>query len=170
VSCEWPYFSHKKISIADIARGYGSAIRYSGDLDFATVDYVGIDVSSKFMSMYDVLLNRELPKSWRIQFVRASANESIFKDSSLDIVFSASSLHHLEVNAVINWISKALKAGGLFILNEPSEMNPFARIGRKIVRDYHTKSEKPLLPSKLNRICQQHSLRLKYEKTILSNY
>src|SRR5215216_2191391 len=156
VSSEWPDFSHKTLSIADIACGYGSAIRYLGDLDFAGVDYVGIDVSSKFMLMYDIILNRELPKSWRVQFIRASANKSIFKDSSLDIVFSTSSLHHLDVNAVVAWISKALKPGGLFLLNEPSEMNPFARIGRKMIRNYHTKGEKPLLPNKLNRICQQH--------------
>jgi SAM-dependent methyltransferase len=116
------------------------------------------------MLMYDIILNRELPKSWRVQFIRASANKSIFKDSSLDIVFSTSSLHHLDVNAVIFWISKALKPGGLFILNEPSEINPFARIGRKFIRNYHTKGEKPLLPNKLNRICQQHKLCLKYEK------
>jgi SAM-dependent methyltransferase len=164
VSCEWPDISHKMLSIADIGCGSGSAIKYLGDLDFASVDYVGIDVSSKFMLMCDVMLNRELPKSWRVQFVRASANKSIFKDSSLDIVFSASALHHLEVDAVIYWISKALKPGGLFILNEPSEMNPFAKIGRKIIRDFHTKGEKPLLPNKLNRICQQNNLRLKYEK------
>src|SRR5919106_157057 len=164
VSCEWPDVSQKTLSIADIGCGYGSAINFLGGLDFASVDYVGIDVSSKFMSMCHVMLNRELPKSWRVQFVRASANKSIFEDSSLDIVFSASALHHLEVDTVINWISKALKPGGLFILNEPSAMNPFAWIGRKIIYDFHTKGEKPLLPNKLNRICQQNNLRLKYER------
>jgi SAM-dependent methyltransferase len=164
VSCEWPDFSNKTVSIADIGCGSGSAIRDLGLLDFAFVDYVGIDVSSKLMSMYKSFLDRELPKKWKIQFIRASANKSIFKDSSLDIVFSASALHHLEVDSVINWISKALKPGGLFILNEPSEMNPFAKIGRKIIRDFHTKGEKPLLPDKLNRICQQKNLCLRYEK------
>jgi SAM-dependent methyltransferase len=164
VSCEWPDFSHKTLSIADIGCGYGSAIKFLGGLDFASVDYVGIDVSFKFMSMCDVMLNGELPKSWNVQFLRASANRSLFNDSSLDIVFSASSLHHLEVDTVISWISKALKPGGLFILNEPSEMNPFAKIGRKIIRNFHTKSEKPLLPNKLKQTCQNNSLSLKYEK------
>lgn len=103
VSSEWPDFSYKTLSIADIACGYGSAIRYLGDLDFAGVDYVGIDVSSKFMLMYDIILNRELPKSWRVQFIRASANKSIFKDSSLDIVFQ----HHL----CIIWMSMQLFSG-----------------------------------------------------------
>jgi SAM-dependent methyltransferase len=161
---EWPDFSNKIISIADIGCGSGSAIRDLGNLDFASVDYVGIDVSSKLMSMFDAFLERELPKNWRLMFIRASANKSIFKDSSLDIVFSASALHHLDVNPVIKWVSKALKPGGLFILNEPSEMNPFAKIGRRVIRDFHTKGEKPLVPNKLKRICQQNDLSLKYEK------
>jgi hypothetical protein len=72
---------------------------------------VGIDVSSKFMSMCCVMPNSELPKSWKVLFVRTSANKSIFKDSSLDNVFSASALHHLDVDSVINWISKALNQG-----------------------------------------------------------
>jgi SAM-dependent methyltransferase len=164
VSCEWPDLSSKAVSIADIGCGSGSAIRDLGNLDFASVDYVGIDVSSKLMSMYDRFLDRELPKKWRIQFIRASANKSIFRDGSLDIVFSASALHHLKVEVVVNWVSKALKPGGLFILNEPSDMNPFAKIGRKMVRDFHTKGERPLLPNKLNRICRQKSLNLRYEK------
>jgi SAM-dependent methyltransferase len=163
VSCEWPDVSHKTLSITDIGCGYGSAINFLGGLEFASVDYVGIDVSFKFMSMCNSL-NRELPKSWKVQFLRASANRSLFNDSSVDIVFSASALHHLEVDSVVSWISKALKPGGLFILNEPSAMNPFAKIGRKIIRNFHTKGEKPLHPNKLKQICQNNSLSLKYEK------
>jgi SAM-dependent methyltransferase len=164
LSCEWPDLSSKTVAIADIGCGCGSAVRDLGDLNFASVDYVGIDVSLKLMSVYKTMLDRELPKNWMIQFIRASANKSIFKDGSLDIVFSASALHHLEVYATIKWVSKALKQGGLFILNEPSEMNPFAKIGRKFIRDFHTKGERPLVASKINQICKQNNLNLVYEK------
>ena len=55
VSREWPDFPNKSVSIADIGCGSGSAIRDLGDLDFASVDYVEIDVSSKLMLMYRIV-------------------------------------------------------------------------------------------------------------------
>jgi SAM-dependent methyltransferase len=67
-----------------------------------------------------------IPDNWNIRFIRASANMGLFKENSLDIVFSASALHHLELNAVVEWVSKSLKPNELLILHEPSSGNPFA--------------------------------------------
>jgi SAM-dependent methyltransferase len=164
ITDEWPDYSRKNICVGEIGCGSGSAIRFLVRIDFAKVDYVGIDISLQSMLRCEEISTGILPLSWKVQFVRASANTSLFKDNSLDIVFSTSALHHLDVNNVIKWISKSLKYGGLFILNEPSEMNPFARLGRKIVRDFHTKGEKPLLPQNITKIASEYNLNLRYEK------
>jgi SAM-dependent methyltransferase len=164
ITAEWPDYSQKNICVVDIGCGSGSAIRFLVGINFAKVDYVGIDISLLSMLRCDEFSISALPPSWRVQFVRASANTSLFKHNSLDIVFSTSALHHLRVDEVIKWASNSLKHGGLFILNEPSEMNPFAKLGRKVVRDFHTKGEKPLRPENIKKIATKHNLHLRYEK------
>jgi SAM-dependent methyltransferase len=164
ITDEWPDYPQKNICVVEIGCGSGSAIRFLNSINFSKVDYVGIDISLQSMLTCEEMYAGILQPSWKVQFVRASANTSLFKDNSLDMVFSTSALHHLDVNNVIKWISKSLKFGGLFILNEPSEMNPFAKLGRKVVRDFHTKGEKPLLPKKITKIASEYNLHLKYEK------
>ena len=160
---EWPDYSRKDISIAEIGCGSGSAIRLLLGIKFPSVDYVGIDVSLQTMLAHRD--NDKYPNPyWKVRFVRASANTGLFKENALDMVFSTSALHHLKVNEVIKWTSKSLKRGGLFIMNEPSEVNPFARLGRKFVRDFHTKGERPLHPKKIKKIANEYNLHLRYEK------
>jgi SAM-dependent methyltransferase len=158
---EGTYPNH--VNIVDIGCGTGSAITYLHKLEFQKVDYIGIDVSIKIMRMHSAG-GQNFPDNWNIRFIRASANKAIFQDNSLDIVFSASALHHLELATVIKWISRSLKPNGLLILHEPSSSNPFAKIGRKLVRDFHTKGEKPLLPKHIEDLAYNHSLILIYEK------
>jgi SAM-dependent methyltransferase len=164
IIAEWPDYSQKNICAVDIGCGSGTAIRFLVCVNFAKVDYVGMDISLHSMLRCEEVSTSRLPPGWKVQFVRASANMSLFKDNSLDIVFSTSALHHLHVDDVIKWISKSLKSGGLFILNEPSEMNPFAKLGRKVIRNFHTKGEKPLLPENIKKIANKYNLYLSYEK------
>ena len=163
ISEEWPDFSQKNVSIAEIGCGSGSGIKLLLGVKFPSVDYVGMDISLQTM-----LAHRDSEKhsstKWKVRFVRASATTGLFKENSLDMVFSTSALHHLKVDEVIKWTSKSLKPGGLFIMNEPSEVNPFARLGRKFVKDFHTKGERPLHPKKIEKIANEHGLHLSYEK------
>jgi SAM-dependent methyltransferase len=160
---EWPDYSQKNVSIVEIGCGPGSALRFLSGINFAGVDYVGIDVSVQSM-LTSKDLYKGLTPNWKVRYVRASANTGLFKDSTLDLVFSASALHHLRVNDVIKWVSKSLKSGGLFIMHEPTETNPFARLGRRMVKDFHTKGEKPLDPKKIRKIANDNNLDLIYEK------
>ena len=162
ITDEWSDYPQRSIHVAEIGCGPGSAIRYLTGINFAKVDYVGIDVS--FQSM---IRSRDLCKinpNWSVRFVRATANKAMFKNDTLDMVLSNSALHHLRVDDVINWVSKSLKSGGLFIMHEPSEKNPFAKLGRKFVRDFHTKGEKPLDPRKIEKIANENGLQLIHEK------
>jgi SAM-dependent methyltransferase len=161
IAKEWPDHSNRTISIVDLGCGQGSAISFLDSIEFLGVEYIGIDVS---MKMLEDAIKIKFPNNWKIKFVRASANERIFKENSLDIIFCAGALHHLQTNAVIRWISSSLKPNGLFILNEPSDKNPFAKIGRRVVHDFHTKGEKPLVPSEVKRIAAHSNLELRYEK------
>ncbi|HJR48880.1 MAG TPA: class I SAM-dependent methyltransferase [Nitrososphaeraceae archaeon] len=158
-----PDYSQRSVSVAEIGCGPGSAIRFLIDINFAKLDYTGIDLSLQAMLSAIDLYGSPKP-TWRFRFARASANIAIFKDNSLDIIFSASALHHLQVDEVIKWVSKSLKSGGLFIIHEPSEMNPFARIGRKFIREFHTKGERPLHPERLKKISREYDLDLVFEK------
>ncbi|HXW12135.1 MAG TPA: class I SAM-dependent methyltransferase, partial [Nitrososphaeraceae archaeon] len=159
----WSETYPQEINIADIGCGTGSAITYLANLKFGKVDYVGLDVSIKIMKLR-TQSGEIFPNNWQIRFMRASANINIFKENSLDIVFSASALHHLELESVMEWVSKALKPNGLLILHEPSSGNIFSKIGRKLVKDFHTEGEKPILPKDVKQIAHNHNLNLIYEK------
>lgn len=152
---------NRTISIVDIGCGSGSAISYFSPIDFFEVEYIGIDVSLKLL---EEAIKRKLPNNWKVLFLRASANEGIFKENSLDIIFCSSALHHMQTNAIIKWISSSLKPGGLFILNEPSDKNPFAKIGRRVVHNLNTEGERPLVPSEVKQIAAHNNLELRYEK------
>jgi SAM-dependent methyltransferase len=163
IASYWPDYASKEICMVDIGCGGGSAIDFLSQIGFGRVNYTGIDVSSKFMLMYD-RINTIVPGNWNIQFIRYSANLGLFPENSLDLAFSSAALHHLDVDAVIEWVSKSLKPQGLFILNEPSNKNPFAKIGRKIIRDFHTETEAALSPYDIKDIAHRNNLHLVYEK------
>lgn len=163
IKAAWVETHPEHIVIADIGCGTGSAITYLEKIKSLDVDYTGIDLSIKIMRMRKTS-GKIFPTNWKIRFIRASANIGIFEDNSLDVVFSASALHHLQLPSAIEWISKSLKPNGVLILHEPSMGNPFAKIGRKLVRDFHTKGEKPLLPGHVEELAKKHNLVLIYSK------
>jgi SAM-dependent methyltransferase len=151
------------VNMVEIGCGSGSAITYLNKVEFQKVEYVGIDVSTKIMRI-GISDEAFLPDNWNIQFVRSSAEIGIFKESSIDLVFSSSALHHLNLNSVFEWVSNSLRPNGLLILHEPTINNPFARIGRKVVRGFHTKGERPLVPNNIKDLASSHNLNLVYEK------
>jgi len=73
-------------------------------------------------------------------------------------------LHHLDLNGTLKWISKSLKKGGILILCEPSSKNPFAFIGRKVLKGFHTSGEKPLEPLEVRRLVEKNGLKMVYQK------
>jgi SAM-dependent methyltransferase len=133
---QWPNLTDRTLSIVDVGCGSGSALRFLNRLEFLSVDYVGIDISEKLMQ---IALKQPRPANWNMQFVTcSSANLDIFRNDSLDLVISASSLHHLDLTCVLKWTSKSLEKNGLLVLNEPSARNPFAKIGHKLIKGFHT--------------------------------
>jgi SAM-dependent methyltransferase len=159
---QWPDYRTKNVIIGEIGCGSGSAISYLNGIEFPEVWYIGTDISLKMLQ-----LARNSPGNWKTQLVRVSGNIDIFKESSLDIIFSISVLNHFKLDTVIHWISKALKPGGLFVLVEPSARNIFARIGRKLITHrsgFFYTSDKRILPSQVEEIASNYDLELAYEK------
>jgi len=159
---QWPDYRTKNVVIGEIGCGSGSALSYLNGIEFANVCYIGTDISIKMLE-----LACKTPSNWKTQFVRVSGNINIFKENSLDIVFSISVLNHFQLETIIHWISKALKPGGLFVLDEPSAGNLFARIGRRLITNrsgFFYTSDKRLLPNQVEEIASKHDLGLVYEK------
>jgi SAM-dependent methyltransferase len=160
---QWPDYRTKNVNIGEIGCGSGSALLYLNGIEFANVCYIGTDISMKMLQ----LAPHNIPSNWKTQFVRVSGNINIFKESSLDLVLSISVLNYFQLDTIIEWISKALKPDGLFVLDEPSARNLFARIGRKLIANrsgFFYTSDKRLLPNQVEEIASKHDLQLVYEK------
>jgi SAM-dependent methyltransferase len=101
---------------------------------------------------------------WQVHFVRADAANKLFNNETIDIMFSAAALHHFKPRRIIEWVSAALKPGGLLLLYEPSKGNPIAPLGRKIASDFNTTEERPLDPLQLKTIADKNGLKLLTQK------
>lgn len=134
-------FDVNSLTVGEIGCGGGSAIVYLRDIPFK-VDYYVVDVSLKIMQAG--LKRIYIPNTWKVNFFRTTADKQLFADNSLNVMFSASALHHLEPRSSIEWMARTLKQGGLLILCEPSQNNIFASIGRKLIPAINTGGEHPL--------------------------
>ena len=83
IKVQWPDYKAKNICVGEIGCGNRSAMSYLCNLGLANVDYVGIDISIKMMRL---AANEQMPKNWKTQFARISANKGVFKENSLDLV------------------------------------------------------------------------------------
>ena len=164
---EWPDYYKKNISIGEIGCGNGSAIAYLEKLEFLGVDYLGIDIS---INMMRLAKKRPMPMNWNILFVKTSGHNCVFRENYFDIMFSISVLHHFDIDKTLECISNSLKPNGLLIINEPSERNPFAKIGRRLGIGYgiygfsKNKKKKPLLPGLVRDTASKYRLELIFEK------
>ncbi len=162
IAIEWPDYQRREICLGEIGCGDGSAVWYFGEIPFRFVNYIGVDISMK--SLQYGAKKVDLPANWRRQYVRGSANVPIFNKNSLDMIVSLGALHHTNTESVIRWVANSLKKDGLFIMEEPSHNNPFAKVGRKLVRGVNTEDEKQLNPSYIKNISNRCGLKLILEK------
>jgi SAM-dependent methyltransferase len=153
-------FHVNSLTIGEIGCGPGSAIWYLRDIPFR-VNYYGVDISLKIMQAG--LKSMNIPNTWKVNFTRSSA-ESNSADSSLDVMFSHSALHHLKLKPSIEWMTRTLKQGGLLVLFEPSQNNIFSSIGRKLVPTINTRDEHPLDHMEVQRLAQEKGLQLLHEQ------
>jgi ubiquinone/menaquinone biosynthesis C-methylase UbiE len=163
---EWPDHSERNISIGEIACGNGSAISYLENLRFAHVNYLGTDIS---MDMMRLARKRPVPTGWNIMLAKTSGDNCVFREKYFDIIFCISVLHHFDIDRILECVSKSLKSGGIFFLNEPSQRNPFARIGRRLgmgygIHGFKENKKYPLLPRDIKEVAYKYNLQLAHEE------
>lgn len=79
-----------------------------------------------------------------IDFKIMDAHYLTFPDSSFDVVYGGSILHHLDLNKSIKEIWRILKKDGVIIFSEPLIYNPVAKIIRFLTPRARTADETPL--------------------------
>jgi SAM-dependent methyltransferase len=166
---EWRDYHSKNVSICEIGCGYRLALSFLQQIGFSKVNYIGVDLSIRMMELAKKNIF-DIPTDWNTQFIRSSANQGIFKEDSLDIVFCDGVLARLDVGSVVEWITKALRPGGLFIFNDHSDKNIFAKIGRRLIPNFHLRydphneGQKCMVPDSVKEIADRRHLRLVYER------
>jgi SAM-dependent methyltransferase len=104
---------------------------------------IGIDISPELIQLAGERLNKA-GKNAALKV--ASAYETGLADESVDVVFSMSLLHHLDLPTVNQEIRRILRPGGLFILKEPIRFSRTMTLVRKLfpAHDEISEFEHPL--------------------------
>lgn len=131
-------------------------------LNAKKVIYIGVDVSTK------MLLNasRRRRNDWTVNLIRGDANKNLLREGAADVAVSAAALHHLDLEEALRGISASLKEDGLLMLHEPNRLNFFARVGRRVIKDFYTKEEKPLSPVEVKKIAESCGLTFREQKGV----
>jgi len=126
------------------------------------VIYIGVDVSMR------MLLNASHRKrtDWKVNLIRGNANKNLLREDVIDVAVSFTALHHLDLEKALGRISANLKENGLFMLHEPNRVNIFARLGRRFIKGFFTKVEKPLFPVEVKKIAESCGLNLREQKGV----
>ena len=95
----------------------------------------GIDISQESIR---AAKQREIPN--RMEFVQGDVGEGL--DSSFDLIFGRSILHHLDYRSVLRSLySNSLNDGGVMVFMEPLGSNPFIKL-YSVFSNAHTPDEK----------------------------
>lgn len=85
-------------------------------------------------------------------------------NETLDIVYAANLLHHVEIESTLKEVKRVLKKNGIFVSWDPLAHNPLINIYRKMATEVRTEDEHPL---KINdiRIFKKYFKKVSYETT-----
>lgn len=111
---------------------------------------VGIDISEVAIKMAQAQAKEQGLKN--VDFSEQDAEAMDFEDSSFDIIFGTSILHHLNLEKAMMEISRVLKTNGKAVFIEPLGHNPLINLYRKMTPHYRTEDEHPLTMSDLKLI------------------
>jgi SAM-dependent methyltransferase len=118
-------------------------------------DVIGVDISPDLL---DVARRRMSANNQKGEFLTASAYDTGLPDNSVDIVFAAAILHHLDLTLARNEIMRVLRPGGIAILQEPvrdSRLLHLIRVYIPVCRPRAVSpGERPLMSSEIMQFCQ----------------
>ncbi len=119
---------------------------------------VGVDASSS-------LISNAISSVKSGQFVIGDCMALPFKNGCFDFVIGIAILHHLDIAKSLAECHRVACDGATLMFIEPNSKNPFATLGRKMVKlDICTEGEKPISPHVLKEAlsCNNHPVKLNY--------
>ncbi|MFH2066896.1 MAG: class I SAM-dependent methyltransferase [Pseudomonadota bacterium] len=130
--------------ILDLGTGLGEAAIFFA-LKGATV--FALDISGDMLRT-----TRKLASRYRVSVdaVKSPSSPIPLGSESIDIVYCANLLHHVDIETTLQEANRVLKPGGMFVSYDPIKYNPIINIYRRIANKVRTVDEKPLGRRELN--------------------
>lgn len=123
----------KSLRILDVGCGLGSFTYYFLGLG---AEVYSLDIS------FDALNN--LQKRRQLHKISSPVEHLPLKSQSIDIIWCAAALHHLEIRPAVKELHRVLRDGGRCYFYEPLGYNPFVNLYRLLTPGLRTPTEHPL--------------------------
>lgn len=120
----------------------------TGELAFSVVEkgaqVMGVDISSEAIRQARAEARRRDIER-RVTFLEMDAHNLQFPDSTFDVVYGVSILHHLSLREAYREVSRVLRPSGRAIFLEPLGYNPIINYFRSLTPHLRSPDEHPLL-------------------------
>ncbi len=122
---------------------------------------ISINISEEELKKGDDLIEK---CSVKPTLALMDANVLAFKDNSLDMVYGAAMLHHLEHVKVLDEIRRVLKKDGKMFFIEPLDVNPVSKLIRILTPKARTVDEQPWRLKELREVRERFDCTCYYEE------
>jgi len=116
----------------------------------------GIDISGEMVSLARGRAG-EAGVADRVKALRMSGEDLDFPDSSFDVIYGHSILHHLNLEISARHLERLLRPGGVAVFLEPLDFNPILNLFRLLTPGRRTPTEQPLRFDQLEEIGRRFS-------------
>ena len=99
-------------------------------------------------------------------FMLMDAHDLAFPDGHFDAVIGWGILHHLDLGRALDEVARVLAPGGVMVFSEPLDMNPVARLVRRLTPKARTPDEIPFRAAELAAIRARFDVRVTYEQLL----
>ena len=109
-------------------------------------EVVCINISQREL---DAGIAKSLGTRLKPDFRLMDAHELEFPDGHFDAVIGWGILHHLDLDRALGEVARVLAPGGVMVFSEPLDMNPVARLVRRLTPEARTPDEVPFRAAEL---------------------
>ena len=125
-------------TVLDLGCGLGEAAVYFAKMG---KDVIATDLSQGMLDNAQKCAKKHHVK---IKTIQSSSDRIHCQDNSIDVVYAANVLHHVDIEKTMSEIFRVLKPGGLFLSWDPLKYNPVINIYRRMANEVRTEDEAPL--------------------------
>jgi SAM-dependent methyltransferase len=114
----------------------------------------------------DIGIAKSLGTRLKPDFRLMDAHELEFPDGHFDAVIGWGILHHLDLGRALDEVARVLAPGGVMVFSEPLDMNPVARLVRRLTPKARTPDEVPFRAAELAAIRARFDVEVTYEQLL----